>query len=268
MILPLAEENLRQLWTRASPSSFTSHWFFQQMSGLANALAYLHNDLLAQGSRPLNGYHMDLKPENILILRDSSTIHGRWIISDFGASYLHLKESRQELPPHPGLGTYEPPECQLNLPQTQAYDVWSLGCIFLECAIWLIKGSGAVDTFAADRLNDVEISGNNFKDDYFFSLEFNESSTPVGAMTRPAVIKWIRDLERDPTCREAVYGLLHLIEHGLLQVDQSKRLKADKVRQEADFIHQTAEGFLASLASGPHSTSQATTKARITEIED
>ena len=210
------------------------------MTGLATALSHLHNDLLAQDSRPLRGYHLDIKPENILIYADAFSGCGIWKISDFGSSYLHPKESRQELPPYPGLGTYEPPECQLNLPQSQAYDLWSLGCIFLECTAWLIKGSDAIDEFAEDRLNDVKVSGDVFKDDYFFTLAFNESSTPVRAMTRPVVIKWIRALERNPKCNDAISGLLYLIQNGLLQVDQSKRLKANDLSQRLELIHQVA----------------------------
>ena len=209
------------------------------MTGIASALSHLHNDLLSQDSRPLSGYHLDIKPENILICADAFSGWGIWKISDFGASYLHPKEPRQVLSPHPGQGTYEPPECQLDLPQSQAYDLWSLGCIFLECTAWLIKGSDAIDEFAEDRLNDVKVSGN--KDDYFFTLKFDESSTPVRAMTRHAVIKWIRALERNPKCNEAISGLLHLIENGLLQVDQSKRLKADYLSKILQLIHEKAD---------------------------
>ncbi len=263
MILPLAEENLRQFWAHEKPSSAASPWYLQQMAGIATALSYLHNDLLAQDSRPMSGYHMDLKPENILI------DHGRFVLSDFGSSHIQPKESRQELPPHPGLGTYEPPECQLDLPQSQAYDIWSLGCIFLECTAWLMKGSSAIDAFAEDRLNDVERSGNSFKDDYFFTLELNESFTPVRARTRPAVIQWIRDLQRDPNCTEAIPMLLQLIEDGLLQVDQSERLKATHLSQRLELIHKSAkEYFKEHVDSGPSSISQANSEARVTEIED
>ncbi|KAL9071966.1 MAG: hypothetical protein Q9161_003898 [Pseudevernia consocians] len=265
MILPLAEENLRQFWAHSKPSLAASVWCLQEMTGIATALSYLHNDLLTQDSRPMIGYHFDLKPENILIGTDSPSAHRRWMISDFGLSQLHPKESRRELPPHPGLGTYEPPECQLGLSQSQAYDIWSLGCIYLECAAWSMKGSDAIDAFAEDRLNDVEVSGNIFKDDYFFTLELNESLTPVGAMTRPAVTAWIQDLESDPNCTEQILNLLHLIAYGLLQVDQRKRLNATGLSQRLLLIHQSAGDY---LASGLQSASQVSSEARFTEIED
>ena len=213
------------------------------MTGIATALSHLHNDLLAQDLQPLSGYHLDIKPENILIYADAFSGCGIWKLSDFGSSYLYPQDSGQ-LPPHPGFGTYEPPECQMSLPQSQAYDIWSLGCIFLECTAWLIKGSDAIAEFAEDRLNDVKVSGNMFKDDYFFTLEFNESNTPVRALTRPAVIQWIRALERNSQCNEAISELLHLIENELLQVDQSKRLKAYYLSQRLELIQRAAQrGF-------------------------
>ena len=235
------------------------------MTGIATGLSHLHNDLLAQDLSPLSGYHLDIKPENILIYADAFSGCGTWKLSDFGSSYLYPQDSRQELPPHPGLGTYEPPECQLNLPQSQAYDLWSLGCIFLECTAWLIKGSDAIAEFAEDRLNDVKVSGNMFKDDYFFTLEFNESSTPVRALTRPAVIRWIRALEPNSKGNEAISELLHLIENGLLQVDQSKRLKAYYLSHRLELIQQTAQrGFEPASQSIP----QGTPEAHVMAIED
>ncbi|CAF9923512.1 hypothetical protein IMSHALPRED_005947 [Imshaugia aleurites] len=263
MIFPLAEENLRQFWAHENPSSVNHLWYFEQMAGLANAISHIHNHLLVQDSRPMLGYHMDIKPENILIVRDSDWNSSRWLLSDFGSSYFHPKDSIRELPPHPGHGTYEPPECQLDLPQSRAYDMWSFGCVMTECLIFLMKGSDALNAFAEDRFTDVEVSGNIFRDDYFFTLELNEASEPVGAMTRPAVIQWIRDLERDPKCTEAVAALLNLVKDGLLQVDQYKRLNAISLSQSIKLIHQSAKEFFESEAK-----CLGICEARVTEVED
>ena len=264
IIFPLAEGNLREFWANTILSSVKSPWCLQQMAGIADGLSYLHDFPLALDSRYMSVCHMDMKPENVLIFTDASSAHTLWKISDFGASYLRPKDSKQELPPHPGLGTYEPPECQLDIRPSQAYDLWSLGCIFLECAAWLMNGSGAIDDFAEDRLNDLEVSGNKFKDDYFFTLEFDESYMPVRAMTRPAVIKWIRALKSDPKCSEAISELLHLIESGLLQVDQSKRLTASYLSQRLEVIYRAAQrGFDYGTQSIPQ-----TPKAQVVEVED
>jgi serine/threonine protein kinase len=266
MIFPLAKENLRQFWVHENPSSVTPEWCLEEMAGIATALSYLHNDLVTQDSRPMSGWHMDLKPENILVEKDPSASKLTFKISDFGSSYIYPKGSRLELPPHPGLGTYEPPECQLNLPQSQAYDIWSLGCVFLECLIWLMKGSNAIEAFAEDRLNHVTVSDTNLRDDCFFTLESDKPSESLRAITRPAVIKWIDDLDHDAKCSEEISLLLHLIKSGLLQVDQSRRLKADHLSQEMELLHDTVKRF---LESDPiESLPRVTSNAQITELED
>ena len=265
MIFPLAVKNLRQLWLHENPSTDAFHWCLQQMTGTADALSYLHNGLLAQDSHAMIGYHHDLKPENILITKDASSLRLCWKLSDFGSAYLQPKDSGQELPSYPGLGTYEPPECQLELPQSRAYDIWSLGCIFLECIVWAMKGSNAIDAFAEDRLNDRKAFDNNFRDDYFFTLEYSESFTPVGALTRLAVTNWIQDLERHPKCDEAISALLQMIRNGLLQVDQNTRLKANYLAASMKLILDISRR---GLGSEPQCIPQSTFEARVMELED
>lgn len=244
MIFPLAEENLRQFCARSTSSLSVSHWCLKEMMGIAEALSFIHNNLETEDSRPMIGWHMDLKPENILIMKDNFTSKNIWKISDFGLSVIRPKASRLELPPNPGVGTYEPPECQLNLPLSRSCDIWSLGCIFLECALWIIKGWDAILTFAEDRLSDVSIPGINFRDDYFFTLIYNELSKTLTAITRPAVVKCIEDLAQDPKCSEAISSLLALVKYGQLQVNQSKRLEAYRLSQRLQLIYHTTKEYL------------------------
>ena len=222
MILPLAEENMRQFWAHSQPASFTSEWCLDEMAGVSSGLSTLHQAA---------GWHNDLKPENILVFKDGRPNKYFFRISDFGISYVHPRGSKLELPPHPGTGTYEPPECQMNQKQSQKYDIWSLGCIFLELLIWALKGSDAIGSFADDRLKDTPASDDNFRNDYFFSLEVNKESTPFGVQTRPAVLRWIESLDRDPNCGPAISEALHLLRDSLLQVEQGRRLEAGQVSE-------------------------------------
>lgn len=237
MIFPLAEENLRQFWAHSKPTSVMFHRYLEEMLGVAEALSFIHNDLKTEDSRPVIACHMDLKPENILIMKDNFSPKFTWKIADFGLSYFRRKESKLELPPIPEFRTYQPPECQSNILQPRSYDIWSLGCIFSECAAWLIKGSDAIQNFAEDRLNDVPFSDLNFRDDYFFTLVTNESLNSFGAITRPAVINWIEDLDHDPKCSKAISNLLHLVKNDLLQVNPSRRLNASDLSRRLRLIH-------------------------------
>ncbi len=47
---------------------------------------------------------------------------------------------------------YEPPEAEVgqNEPRSRRYDVWSMGCIYLEFAIWLLRGENGLQRFRRD----------------------------------------------------------------------------------------------------------------------
>lgn len=197
------------------------------MAGVSSGLSTLHEAA---------GFHNDLKPENILVFREGNSSNHSFRISDFGISFVHPKGFKTGLPPHPGTGTYEPPECQMKQQQSQKHDIWSLGCVLHEMLVWALKGSDAIESFADDRLKDTPPSDDNFRNDYFFSIELNKSFIPLGVQTRPAVLRWIEALNHNPNCNLAISLALLLIRDGLLQVEQGKRLDADKVSEKLIFF--------------------------------
>ncbi|KAL9607071.1 MAG: hypothetical protein Q9167_007979 [Letrouitia subvulpina] len=266
MLFPLAKENLREFWAREKPFSVESHWLLEQMSGIASALSHIHNDVVNQDSRPMVGYHFDLKPTNILVEAEVSSGPGRWVISDFSNSYFQSKGTEQDLPSHPGTGTYEPPECQLDLPQSRAYDIWSLGCVFMECLAWAIRGPSAIDSFADDRLQDMRISRSSLIDDCFFTLEYDKMLIPTRAVTRAAVTRWIDHLEGDPNCSKAMTRLLHLVQRNLLQVDQTKRLTAKHLSKRLAEI--VASDFNSDVLPEPQSMTHEESESRVMELKD
>ena len=229
IILPLAEADLRHFWAATEPASIELSWCLQEMAGMTEALSHIHNSTLTRDFRPLHGFHMDLKPKNILIMKDEVSGHRSWNICDFSLSCFYLKDTDKKVSTKSGPGTYEPPERPLERPQSQASDIWSLGCVFAECVSWLIRGSSAIDDFAEARLNDLQTLSSNFRDDHFFSLNFDNSLDPVGAVVRPAVKTWFRELENDPKCHEPIRQLLHLIEHSILVADPKQRLNAKEL---------------------------------------
>ena len=254
MILPLAKGNLRQFWARSQP--WRSSWCLEEMAGISAGLSALHFAA---------GWHSDLRPENILIFEDGFSGRGSWKISDFGLSHLHSQGAKSELPPYPGTGTYEPPECQLELKQSQKYDLWSLGCIFLECVTWLLKGSEAIERFADDRVKDTPASDENFKNDYFFSLNANQSFPTLGARIRPAVLMWIDTLDKSPNCSPEISQTLQLIRDSLLQIEQTMRMEASEVSRTLCNLarHSTDDSLLSSSQ-----LSQESLESRVTELNE
>lgn len=224
LIFPLAWLNLRDFLADPAMSGMPEYAYLEQMTGITGALSCLHNDLKDIDSEPLTCMHLDLKPENILIFNEGS-MYGTWKLADFGLSSIQIKDSKLTLPPHPGYGTYEPPECQLNQEQTPAYDMWSLGCIFLECIVSALEGHEAIEAFADARMKESRMGLYSIIDDYFFSLNIDTIDAPT-AVTRRAVLEKIKQLGRIQKCSRNICTLLRIIEDSILRVDKNERMQS------------------------------------------
>lgn len=113
-----------------------------QLWGISTALNQLHN--FKKDHRENGSYrHGDLKPENIVRF-DNGTAVGLLKISDLGSAKYHINETELRGPTETRYGTlsYEPPEAMLepDLARSRRYDIWSIGCVFLELLVWLLYG--------------------------------------------------------------------------------------------------------------------------------
>jgi serine/threonine protein kinase len=176
LIFPWAECNLQTYWKTKNPDPphnlDTILWMARQCEGIAEGLDRVHHhettsvsslfaiDSIAMrtprtpispgftsqapGSRLVFGRHGDIKPTNLLWfpnLRDSSD-KGTIKISDFGTGVFsttdfapHTSTSVSHSPP------YRPPECDLSDSIIDnSYDIWTLGCLYLEFITWFIGG--------------------------------------------------------------------------------------------------------------------------------
>ena len=86
---------LHQDWkpeSMAAPARFPTHWLWQQMILVADALKTIHNPPLQL--RPdlgtIVGFHFDLKPKNILVTPD-----GTLKITDFGQSMVKMVDKKE-----------------------------------------------------------------------------------------------------------------------------------------------------------------------------
>lgn len=163
MLFPLAQCNLRQYmrWIQfGAPTEKHIIWLIQQFRGLAEALKGMH-DLSGAGTlqsapdlatRPRGerrgGYHHDLKPENILFYKAT----GNFEISDFGSGKVQTYRSGSYNTSSPqGTPSYEPPEAAGTGGTSRPYDMWSLGCVFLELLVWAVLGFQHVEEFRKQR---------------------------------------------------------------------------------------------------------------------
>lgn len=228
IIFPWADGgNLREFWKledsqERSPELFL--WSLQQMLGLSGALQALHRK---------NCRHGDLKPENILHFKKARK--GDLVVADVGVSRVH--ENATELR-HVGTTTrattpsYEPPEVHLqpNTPRARRFDLWSLGCIFLEFNIWLLYGFEAINNFGHAR---------DTPDFGFYKLNAERTA----AETHQVVLKAIKVIREDPRCSggTGLENLVNIIAAHLLQVEVERRYKAHELYEELQKIVQDAE---------------------------
>ncbi|KAF5596458.1 serine threonine kinase [Fusarium subglutinans] len=121
-------------------------WMLDQMIGLSSALSLLAD----------KGYrHGDLKPANILVFPEKSG-SGRLKITDVGLSKLHILATSRRLNGTTAKATtrrYSPPEFDLlfdddgepaedsdDIKLSRKFDIWSLGCVFIEFLFWAKLG--------------------------------------------------------------------------------------------------------------------------------
>ncbi|KAK0377251.1 CMGC protein kinase [Colletotrichum limetticola] len=147
LLFPWADCDLLAFWERGSKQE-RNHQFFQwvakQLCGISNAVSFIHDpgELDANGER-IYGRHGDIKPENVLWFK--SLGHGNLVLSDLGLTRTHRIQSRSNRPGEkiPVSPNYRPPECDIdgkNGKVSRSFDIWTLGCLFLEFVVWTLEG--------------------------------------------------------------------------------------------------------------------------------
>jgi serine/threonine protein kinase len=195
LIFPWAACDLNGFWQISKPKpSFdlkTVKWFAKQCEGIAHGLLKIQNfrtnspPHLPSPDQNRYGRHGDLKPENILFFPDDEG--GTLKISDFGlsdystASKSHLPKSRVATSM-----SYRPPEC--DIPKSvigQSYDIWTLGCLYLEFITWLLGGWEFVKIFERERMSH-DPMWYEMRTDTFFEL-VRIPSRSIAGMVKPKV---------------------------------------------------------------------------------
>jgi serine/threonine protein kinase len=255
LIFPCADSNLRVFWRNNATPKFdreTILWSIKQMLGTADGLYQIHrfevqSDLYVQpnlltpgiGGRlsvrageEKYGRHGDIKAENFLWFKEENVLK----ITDFGLGRFHGRDSRSGIDPRKVVGTltYEPPECTIGKPVSRVYDIWSMGCLYLEFTTWLMKGNDRIEEFSNARGKPGAYSEVN--DDNFFTVT-NEYQVEV----REAVVQWVDGLHAHENCSPLIHDLLDFIMEHMLKVDPSERMGAKGLREKMKELVASAE---------------------------
>ena len=237
--------NLQDYWeaTDEEPSQGLVLWSLEQMLGLTQALHELHEQFKCR--------HGDLKPGNILCVQEGEEIVLK--LADFGISKIHHAQTTYRksatistfLTP-----SYQGPEVEFEKvdktdprPRSRKYDIWSLGCVFLEFAIWILHGPKAIEGFA-----NAKGTGKSSTNPTSPLYEVTDKASRT-ARVHQLVLWTIERLQDNPQCKEgtALATLLDLIKNRMLQPEVEKRPTAKVICLELETILQKAQEDFAYL---------------------
>jgi len=154
-VFPFAKGNLVDFWERKPGRSKQDVlWLIRQLLGITKALSMIHNPGWLKGPKgDLFGRHGDIKPENILIF--DHDIEGEiMVLSDMGLTAVHSEISRSGVNPAKidTTLTYRPPETDYKSKGvSRAFDIWTLGCLFMEAMVWHLGGYDMLKRFYTAR---------------------------------------------------------------------------------------------------------------------
>jgi serine/threonine protein kinase len=162
LLFPWAEGDLLAYWMQdAKPRKTHPNfmWTASQIHGIVEAVHFIHNPnptMLNCNGEAMYGRHGDIKPENVLwFVRGGSKI---LVISDLGLSVVHREKSRSNVPGYkiPATPNYRPPECDMAGRDghiSRSFDIWTLGCLFLEFVVWSLEGWVGRQNFRSQRFS-------------------------------------------------------------------------------------------------------------------
>jgi serine/threonine protein kinase len=249
LVFPWAVSDLSEWWRNnplpvSGASRKTALWLANQCLGIASGLSAVHRFLSSpdQSAGGYAGHHGDIKPGNILWYPDPEHPEGpgTWKISDFGLSGVGSRTSSQGNGRLGCTPAYRAPE--YDIPEhdiTVAYDVWSLGCVLLECLTWSLAGLQGIKEMEAQRLATGNASNVKGKGDAAFwevpkqptaITSFSSKAQPV---VKESVQKWIEGLResgkaQSPSVGVYVDELSTLLENSMLvPADEQRGSSAD-----------------------------------------
>ncbi|KAI3336767.1 kinase-like domain-containing protein [Xylariaceae sp. AK1471] len=183
---------------------------------------------LNQAHHRFYGLHGDIKPSNLLWFPNCADQNGMGTIkiSDFGTGeFSRTKSTRRPSDSISYTPSYQAPEGNNPGPEismSSSYDIWTLGCLFLEFITWYIGGWKLLKEFQQRRRRSNHSVHHN---DAFFELTDDLGGGIDGhgplhyAKLKPVVIEHFEKLRKSPKSSLFINDLLAIIERDMLIVE-------------------------------------------------
>jgi serine/threonine protein kinase len=228
--------------------SLTSRKLAAQLYGLAAALSVIHN----QGQSETNGqsghlgvpknasvpsktgYIHDIKPDNLLMFiykQDGQETH--WLrlsdfscakVADWVASISGERKASWRSDSKSGTPVYRAPESMYGK-TSRPYDLWSLGCVYLELLVWYLEGFDKLDEFREIRGTRAK-PGGAWDEGFYYTTDSGPESK-----------FHLRDIVKDKinyVVKNSDENLKHIAEaiRDLLNVNPDERPTAEKLARD------------------------------------
>ncbi|KAJ8110297.1 hypothetical protein OPT61_g6826 [Boeremia exigua] len=250
MIYEKADGNLEEfMQTHKNASkvhSLSPQYLGQQLAGLCGAVVVIHTQSSSDGggsrlgvpnAKEKSGYLHDIKPDNLLVflyekrpffrLSDFSCAK----VVDFVASVSGVHKQSWQSTSKSGTPIYRAPESTTEGKTSRPYDIWSLGCVFLEVLVWYIEGYEGLLAFRKSRFHFVKPSG--IEDEGFYYIDGNSK-----AHLREQVADRLKAIS--PHCKGALRTIAELIPR-MMDVDPRKRPTAEQLMGRLKEIGQPSQ---------------------------
>ncbi|KAH8879280.1 hypothetical protein GQ53DRAFT_834285 [Thozetella sp. PMI_491] len=239
LLFPWAPSDLQEHWEEKIKPPWCiglTRWIAKQSAGLADGLRRIHNysgtSVMDSNDGAVCGRHGDIKPENVLVFPDPEEPRGRLVLTDFGLSECNTRDSvsnaRVEFHGH---RAYEPPEAQIkDRNVSRLWDIWALGCLFLDIIIWGIGGMQMVEVFEENRLSLNCLQEHGISDLIYFCVA-GDNVTNITLSIKPVVTQMFSELHSHKVCPQLLHEMLDLIEEHMLVIEDEHHKRASCERE-------------------------------------
>ncbi|KAI3547720.1 serine/threonine protein kinase [Colletotrichum abscissum] len=257
LLFPWADgDSLYDLWrkhdlhhdsTEHWPSWYSVQWMIDQCYFIADAVATVHGyDSREGGYSSEAQLHLDIKPENVVCFQQShdGKVSYDLKLTDFGLSKPFNRNSPTRPTQKAETKTYRPPERDFERSRVdESFDIWCLGCLFLDFITWAMEGWAGVESFRENRLQetdeiDVDLEFPPVLEDTFFKKRVQRGTwwwprrgpRTIVADLKPSVTSQFQRLRAHARCTEYLKRFLSLVQSRMLLIDGSTRAASNEVR--------------------------------------